>query len=79
MSEQEIIEKLQTIAQDVLGDSEIKLSKKTKLVDLGVHSFALIQLVCAVENEFDISFSNADIKSLKDVSSIVKYIQKKTK
>lgn len=79
MSNQEIIEKLQGILQSVVEGDEIALTAKTKFEDFGISSFGMVQIVCAIEDEFDIEIPNTVIKSIKSVPSAVKYIRKALK
>lgn len=79
MSDQEIIEKLQGIIRSTLGRDDIVLTEKTKLHDLGVSSFAMVQFVCAVEDEFDIEIPNTAIKSINSVPATVKLLKKQLK
>jgi acyl carrier protein len=79
MNDQEIIEKLQELSRSVLGCDDIVLTTKTKFEDLGVSSFGMVQLVCAIEDEFDIEIPNTAIKSINSVSSAVRYLKKQLK
>ena len=77
MTEQEILEQLRQIAAQVLGRTDFELTEKTKLQKTPqISSFARVQLICAVEDAFDISIPNSAIKSLKDVKSLIRFIQK---
>lgn len=79
MSDQEIMEKLQELVRNELGSDDIVLTTKTKLQDLGVSSFGMVQLVCAIEDEFDIEIPNTAIKSINNVTSAVKLLKKQLK
>lgn len=79
MSDQEIIEKIQVLLRSVLGSDDIVLTTKTKFQDLGISSFGMVQLVCAIEDEFDIEIPNTVIKSINSVPSAVKFLKKQLK
>ena len=79
MNDQEIIEKLQALSRSVLGRDDIVLTAKTKFEDLGVSSFGMVQLVCAIEDEFDIEIPNAAIKSINSVPNAVRFLKKQLK
>ena len=79
MNDQEIMERLQNLLRDVLEGDDIVLTAKTKFEDLGLSSFSVVQLVCAIEDEFDIEIPNAAIRSIRSVPSAVKYIRKELK
>ena len=76
MSDQKIIEKLQELVRNVLGYNDIVLTEKTKFQDLGVNSFGMVQLICEIEDEFDIEIPNSSIKSINNVPSAVKLLKK---
>lgn len=79
MNDQEIIEKLQELSRSVLGRDDIVLTAKTKFEDLGVSSFGMVQIVCAIEDEFDIEIPNAAIKSINSVPNAVRFLKKQLK
>ena len=71
-----MLTELQNIFNDVVGRKDIKLTPKTKLKDLPLSSLGLVQLICALEDEYDIEISNADLKSFKYVKDVVEYLKK---
>ena len=76
MNDKEILDRLQEITRSVLGRDEIVLDNKTQFKDLGLNSFGLVQLVCAIEDEFEIEIPNTAIKTVNSVPSAVRYIKK---
>ena len=76
MKDAEIINRLQTLASSVLGRDDIVLDKKTKFDDISVNSFALVQLICAIEDEFEIEIPNAAIKTVNSGPAAVRIIKK---
>lgn len=46
--------------------------------DLHISSLAIIQMVCAIEDEFDIEIPNSAIKKFKTVKDVIKFIEKNT-
>lgn len=71
-----MFDKLQEIYNDVSGRTDIELNLQMKLKDLELSSLGLVQLICAIEDEFDIEISNADLKSFKTVKNVVDYLEK---
>lgn len=71
-----MLTELQNIFNDVIGRKDIILTPKTKLKDLPLSSLGLVQLICALEDEYDIEISNADLKSFKYVKDVVEYLKK---
>ena len=71
-----MLDKLQKIYNDITGTDELVLTTKIKLKDLKLSSLGLIQLVCAIEDEYDIEISNSSLKSFKTVKDVVEYLEK---
>ncbi|MBR5321898.1 MAG: acyl carrier protein [Clostridia bacterium] len=71
-----MFEKLQELYNDISGRDDIKLDPQMKLKDLELSSLGLVQLICAIEDEFDIEISNADLKGFKSVKNVVDYLEK---
>ena len=70
---------LKEIYRDVTGLDTPEITPKTKLSEgMGLSSFGKIQLVCAVEERFDISIPNKTLSSFKTVNDIIKYLEKHT-
>jgi acyl carrier protein len=75
-----MLDRLQKIFNDLTGRDDIVITPKTKLnnKEYNFSSFALIQLVCAIEDEFDIEIPNSEIKKFKTVKNVLDYIEKNT-
>ena len=72
-----MLERLQRIFQENTGITDIEISKETNLKnDLGLNSFDLAQLVCSVEDEFDVEIPNRVIKDFKTVGDVINFIEK---
>lgn len=73
-----MLERLQTIFNETTGRTDIVITPKTKLnnKEYNFSSFAIIQLICAIEDEFDIEIPNAKIKKFRTVSDIIKFLEK---
>ena len=69
-----MLEELQKLFNDVVGREDIELTLKTKMKDLPLSSLGMVQLICAIEDEYDIEVSNADMKKFKTVKDVVDYI-----
>ena len=76
MTDQEILETLQRVVQTVIEGDNIVLTAKTKFEDFGISSFGMVQLVCAIEDEFDIEIPNSAVKKMKSVKDIMDYLSK---
>ncbi len=71
-----MFDKLQELYNEISGREDIKLDPQMKLKDLELSSLGLVQLICAIEDEFDIEISNKDLKSFKSVKNVVDYLEK---
>lgn len=71
-----MFEKLQQLYNEVSGRTDIVLNPQMKLKDLELSSLGLVQLICAIEDEFDIEISNSSLKGFKSVKNVVDYLEK---
>ena len=71
-----MLERLTAILEERMGETGISISRDTVLLaDLGLNSFELIEMVCAVEEEFDIEIPDADAEKVVTVNDVVEYIK----
>lgn len=72
-----MLERLQNILNEITGRDDIVITPKTKLNNEGFNfsSFALIQLICTIEEEFDIEIPNSQIKKFKTVKDVISFIE----
>ena len=55
---------------------DVQLTEDTVILrDLGVDSLEMVELVCAVEDEFDIEIADKKIKSLVTIGDLIDYIK----
>ena len=71
-----MFDKLQELYNEISGREDIKLDPQMKLKDLELSSLGLVQLICAIEDEFDIEISNKDLKNFKSVKNVLDYLEK---
>lgn len=72
-----MINRIEKIFSEVTGKKDISFTPKTRLDNsLGISSLGLIQLICAVEDEFDIEIPNSAIKKFKTVGDVISFIEK---
>lgn len=72
-----MIEKLKEILNNTVDvDTNIEIDENTVILrDLGVDSLDMVELVCAVEEEFDIEIADKKIKSLVTIGDLINYIE----
>ena len=74
-----MLERLQELFNDITGKAVvITPATKLKNKELAISSYSLIQLICAIEDEFDIEIPNSQIKKLKTVKDVISFIEKET-
>lgn len=71
-----MFDKLQELYNEISGREDIELDPQMKLKDLELSSLGLVQLICSIEDEFDIEISNKDLKNFKSVKNVVDYLEK---
>jgi len=78
MQEAEVYLKLRKIFLDAF-DQDIDLKSTTTAQDVdGWDSFAHINLILAIEQEFRIRFTTADVEQMHSVGDLVAFIQQHT-
>ena len=71
-----MINRIEKVFHEVTGNTDIKLTEKTKIdKNLGISSLGVVQIICGLEDEFDIEIPNSVIKKLKTVGDVVKYLE----
>lgn len=71
-----MLAKLTDIIREYKGDNSIEVNETTVIKeDLGMTSFDLIQLACAVEDEFDVEIPDRAIKDLKTIADVISFIE----
>jgi acyl carrier protein len=75
MTDQDILHRLTQILRDLLSDDTIVLTMETKRDEVANwDSFAYISFIVAVESEFGVKFSVAEVESFQNVGAIVRRI-----
>ena len=76
MTEAEIFEKIKAVVVDQLGVSEDEVTKEAAYVDdLGADSLDTVELVMALEEEFDREIPDEDAEKLITIGSTIEYIK----
>ena len=76
MSSEEILEKVKTIIVEQLGVSETSVTMEASFIDdLGADSLDIVELIMALEEEFDIEIPDADAEKVVTVGDVVDYIK----
>ena len=71
-----MLEKLKVIALEAMEDKNIEITENSRLLaDLKLNSLDLINLVCVVEDEFDIEIPDKKLKSLITIRDVIDFIE----
>ena len=77
MSEEDVYGKIKTVVVDQLGVSENEVTKEASYIeDLGADSLDTVELVMALEEEFDTEIPDEEAEKLTTVGKTVEYILK---
>ncbi len=76
MSSEEVFEKVKKIIVEQLGVSETSVTMEASFIDdLGADSLDIVELIMALEEEFDIEIPDSDAEKVVAVSDVVEYIK----
>ena len=71
-----MLEKVKTILSEFTNSNDIEIGENTALsADLGINSYQLAELVCVIEDCFDIEIPNKSIASFVSVGDLVDYLE----
>lgn len=76
METEEIFEKVKGIIIEQLGTAETAINMEASFIDdLGADSLDIVELIMAVEEEFDLEIPDADAEKVVTVGDVVEYIR----
>lgn len=75
MERTEILEKVRDIASDVLGVDADEIAEETTFDDLDADSLDRLQLVTAMEDEFDLEIDDDKLAAINSVADAVDAIE----
>lgn len=71
-----MLEKLITLIKDKTNVDTSAINENSILLsDLGMNSLDLVQLVCDVEDEFDVEIPDRLIRSFKTVGDVINFLK----
>ena len=76
MTQEEIFEKVKGIIVEQLGVAETSVTMEASFIDdLGADSLDIVELIMALEEEFDTEIPDADAEKVVTVGDVVDYIK----
>jgi acyl carrier protein len=77
MSSEEVFDKVKEIIVEQLGVEEASVTMEAIFIDdLGADSLDVVELIMALEEEFELEIPDADAEKITSVSDVVEYIKK---
>lgn len=76
MSSEEVFDKVKEIIVEQLGVTENSVTMEASFIDdLGADSLDIVELIMALEEEFDIEIPDTDAEKVVTVGDVVDYIK----
>ena len=76
VSSEEIFEKVKKVIVEQLGVAETSVTSEASFIDdLGADSLDIVELIMALEEEFDLEIPDSDAEKIVAVSDVVDYIK----
>ena len=76
MGSEEIFEKVKKVIMEQLGVSDSAITLEASFIDdLGADSLDIVELIMALEEEFDIEIPDSDAEKVVTVGDVVDYIK----
>ncbi len=76
MNTEEVFEKVKAIIVEQLGVAEASVTMEASFIDdLGADSLDIVELVMALEEEFDMEIPDSDAEKVVSVGDVVEYIK----
>ncbi len=74
--EVEVFEKIKGLISEQLEVDEEKIEMKTTFEDIDADSLDVVELVMALEEEYNLEIADEEVEKIKTVGDIVNYIEK---
>lgn len=76
MNQEEIFDKVKEIIIEQLGVTESVITAEASFIDdLGADSLDIVELIMALEEEFDLEIPDSDAEKVVTVGDVVEYIK----
>lgn len=71
-----MLEKIKELIYPVINNKDAVIDENTVILkDLDINSYDIVELICALEDEFDVSVPDKKIKTLVTVGDIIRFIE----
>ena len=72
----DIFEKVRSLISEQLDIDEDKITPETTFEDIDADSLDVVELVMALEEEFDLEIADEEVEKIQTVGDVVGYIEK---
>lgn len=70
----DVYEKVKGIVMDQLGVDEEEITPTTSFQALNADSLDIVELVMALEEEFNLDIADEEVENIKTIADVVKYV-----
>jgi len=70
----DVFEKVKAIVVDQLGVDEEEISPTTTFQSLNADSLDIVELVMALEEEFNLDIADEEVENIQTIADVVKYV-----
>lgn len=71
------MDKLRSIISEYTGIPEEKIDPNMSLTsDMGIDSFALISMICEIENEFGVDIPDSEMKNFSTLNDVYAFVSR---
>lgn len=71
-----MLQKIKELIYPVINNKDVVIDENTVILkDLDINSYDIVELICVLEDEFDVSVPDKKIKSLVTIGDIIRYIE----
>ncbi|HHX77406.1 MAG TPA: acyl carrier protein [Firmicutes bacterium] len=71
----DVFKKVKSLVSEQLGVDESEITLDTSFDSLDADSLDIVELVMALEEEFDLEISDEEVEKIKTVGDVVNYIE----
>ncbi|AFV03175.1 MAG: acyl carrier protein [Dehalobacter sp. 4CP] len=71
----DVYEKVKAIVIDQLGVGEDEITPTTTFQALNADSLDIVELVMALEEEFNLDIADEEVENIQSIADVVKYVQ----
>ena len=71
-----MLEKIKELICPIVSNKDVVIDENTVILkDLDINSYDIVELICVLEDEFDVSIPDKKIKTLATIGDVIEYIE----